>query len=105
MSEAYTRDEVRDAFLKHLWFIVDQWDTAERETTREKIAGAMFSLMNVFDGTQCGWPAMNISLSPHADDKQYCIENDENWHEPGMVFNDDCYLHDLFYPADPRRSP
>lgn len=64
------------------------------KTVEEKCEGVAFSILNIFDGTTM-LPSFDISLSPHPNDKEYCIENNENWYEPGMVINN-CMLHELF---------
>ena len=49
----------------------------------------------MFDGVSCDFPCMDILMHPHEDDKQYHINNEENWIEPGTIINDTSYLHDL----------
>jgi hypothetical protein len=36
-------------------------------------------------------------MEPHPDDKQYNIDNGEQWVEDGQIINDDVMLHDLYY--------
>jgi hypothetical protein len=54
-------------------------------------------MLNIIDGMSGGFPAaINLTMEPHPDDKEYCISNDENWVEPGQVINDDVMLHEIF---------
>jgi len=86
-----------DRFLNHVRGLAEYWDGIEERTSREKLDGMAFSMLNIFDGTTMDFPAMDIVLSPHEDDKQYHIDNDEDWFEPGMVINDDGMLHEMYY--------
>jgi hypothetical protein len=97
MSEAYTKEEVRDQFLHQVRGLAKYWSTVPGRTDLEKCEGLAFSIMNIFDGTSMVLPAMDITLRPHEDDKQFCIDNNEKYYEDGMVINDDCMLHERFF--------
>lgn len=99
MSEVITKEEARDLFLEQVRVIAHYWITNERaESSKEKVEGAIFSVMNIFDGTCGGFPAaIDLVLRPHSDDKKYCIDNDENWIEDGQLINDDCHLHEMVF--------
>lgn len=96
MSRAYTIEEVREMFLDNVRELVSYWNTVEERNCEEKLSGLAFSILNIFDGTTIGLPAMDILLAPHPDDKAFLQASDENWFEPGMIVND-CYLHELFH--------
>lgn len=93
---AYTEEEVRKQFINHLNDLIDYWSSNQYKTEKEKMQGLVFSILNIFDGNTCGLPAIDLVLSPHVSDKEYHIQNDENWYEKGMVINN-CPLHELFY--------
>lgn len=98
MSQAKTKEEVREEFLRKVKTIVKFWATCKipepmRDTIEERCDGVAFSILNIFDGTSMGLPAIDLALCPHEDDKAYYIERDENWYEPGMIINDDVHLH------------
>lgn len=99
---AYTEAEVRQSFLNYIHLMVDYWDTVDSRPTKEKLSGLAFSILNIFDGTTVAFPAMNISLAPHKDDKQYHIDEGSNWFEPNMVINGDVLLHEQWYSPDLR---
>jgi len=93
---AKTAEEVRTEFLKKVQSLAQYWGNVEGKTDVEKCEGLAFSILNIFDGTSADLPAMDISLAPHESDKDYCIDNGENWYEPGMIINN-CTLHESFY--------
>ncbi len=90
-----TESEVREEFIEYAKTIARYWSTMENKTDVEKCEGVVFSILNIFDGSTMSLPAMDIVLRPHEEDKQYCIENGEDWYEDGMVIND-CMLHEMF---------
>lgn len=96
MSEARakTAEEVRHEFIDLIRAYSKYWSELSNKTPQERCDGLAFSILNIFDGTT--WlPAMNIHLSPHPDDADYCKEIKESWYEPDMVIND-CMLHELW---------
>lgn len=95
-SRVYTKEEVLKKFLNHIWSLIDYWDAIEKQTSREKLEGLAFSILNIFDGTTMDLPAMDLILRPHPDDRKFCESHDENWYEPGMCFND-TMLHEIFF--------
>ena len=97
---AYSAEEVRDQILGHMRMLAGYWDSVEYKTSREKLDGLCFSILNIFDGTTV-LPAFDIHVHPHESDKAYAIENDENWYEPGMLVNQaDEMLHDQYFEKD-----
>ena len=97
-SRAYTKEEVRDMFLKYAKMIASEWANIERDTVEEQIRGAIFSLLVAFDGESIEFPCLDIVLRPCPEDKEYCEKYGRRWFEDGMVINDDkTCLHDLFY--------
>lgn len=99
-ARAWTKKEVRDQFLDHARHLATYWASTGTGTEVEKIEGALFSLLNVFDGTSMALPAFDLVVRPHPDDKEYHQNEGTNWYEDGMVINDDVHLHDQFYNRD-----
>lgn len=96
MSRAKTTEEARLNFLDQIRGLTDYWANLSGDhDAKYRCEGVAFSMLSLIDGCS-GMPAMDISLAPHEDDKQFHIDNDENWYEPGMVIND-CMLHDLWH--------
>jgi hypothetical protein len=98
MSKAKSEQEVRDELFRKLNDIAVYWANLRGKSDLEKCRGVVFSILNIFDGTSIGLPAMDIRLSPHPDDKQYHIDLDEDYYEEGVLIND-CYLHHLWQKA------
>lgn len=97
MSRAFTPDEMRDRFLQHIREIADYWlDESRAKTTKEKLDGAIFSILVVLDGGSGGMPGFKVLADPHPDDKQYCIDNGENWIEPDTDISNGG-LHEVWY--------
>lgn len=95
MSKAKTVEEVRETFLDQIRFLAHYWARQKPNSSREACDGLAFSILNIFDGTS-GLPAFDIIVRPHPDDKQYHIENGEDYYEDGMMIND-CHLHEMYY--------
>ena len=103
MSRAYTKEEAREFLLEQIRDIADYWSKAENSSVKDKCDWVAFSILNIFDGCSGGFGcAIDLSLSPHPDDKQYLIDEDENYFESGMVINDDCMLHELYFKEKTR---
>lgn len=97
MSRAYTKEEVRGQFLNTIRNYVDYWDSVDERSSKEKLSGLAFSILNILDGTTIDLPAFNLSVDVHPSNKEYCQENNKNWYEQGMLINDDEMLHEMFY--------
>lgn len=100
---AYTAKEAREMFIEKCRALAKYWAntpefdkaTGHTFTIEDKMFGLVHSIFSVIDGgTEL--PALDISLSPHEDDRKYHQDNGENWFEPGMVIND-CLLTKLLY--------
>ena len=95
MSREKTKEEVRQEFIDMVKARTHYWATAKGDmTVQERCEGVAFSLMNIFDGTS-GLPAFDIVVRPHPADKQFHIDEGDDYYPDGMVINDDCYLHNL----------
>ena len=96
-SRAYTKEEVKEDFLTAIRGIPKYWANADNGyTTEERISGAFHSFLSLLDGSSF-FPCFDIVLRPHPDDKAFHIEDGSNYYEDGMVINDDCLLHEIFY--------
>lgn len=91
---AYSEEEARDMFLKKIKYITNFWSNYELRSNKEKCEGVAFSILALIDGCSVDFPAINMFLAPHPDDKQYFIDNDEDYFEEGTLINN-CCLHDL----------
>jgi len=93
---AYTEEEIRDMFLNHISVMCKYWSeirNGHHNTELSRMEGLAFSILVLLDGgTEL--PGFKVIPCPHEDDKQFCIDNEENW------FPDDCDigggLHEYF---------
>lgn len=92
---AYTEEEVRRKFLEQAKAIAHYWATTkDGGNTKERIEGAIFSLLNVIDGGSC-LPSFDLVVRPHPDDKEYHLSMGEKYYEDGMNICDG-ELHSQF---------
>ena len=103
MSRAYTKEEAREMLLDQIRNISEYWSKVDNSSVKDKCDGVAFSILNIFDGCSGGFScAIDLSLSPHPDDKKFFIGEDENYFESGMIINDDCMLHELYFKEKTR---
>ena len=94
MSREYTKQECVDMFMEYVMSLVSYW--ANVEGSKEWVLhGLLHSILVVFDGEAAALPAFDLVPSPHPDDKQYHIDNGENYWPEDMHMNDETYLHDI----------
>lgn len=92
---AITADELRDQLLDHMRYLVKYWANIEHITVQEKIEGYSHSVLAMLDGCTTEFPAFDLVAKPHEDDKQYCIDNDQNWIEDETRISN--MLHEHWY--------
>ena len=95
----YTAEECRQKLYAQLRATAKYWLNESRATTEaERMDGLLFSILNIFDGSTMGMPAMDIRLAPHPDDKQFLINRNERWFKPGMLINN-CAMHEEWHAS------
>lgn len=101
MSRAYTQEEIQERFIDAIRGCACYWANCqlpkEQDTVSYRCNGVAFSILNILDGTSADFPAVELTVQPHPDDKQYHINNEEDWYEPGMTIHSGEYLHDLWH--------
>lgn len=98
MSREYTKEEVRNMVLTRMKHLAQYWATSQNAgTVKDRCEGVAFSILTMIDGCASGMPAFDLVARPHKDDKAFQIAEGENWMPDGMVINDDCQMHDMFY--------
>lgn len=105
-ARAYTEEEVREMFLKHMWAMVDYWATVEGKdspkTVRDRLSGLMHSMLTTLDGCSMGLPGFEVRPHPHESDKEYHQERGENWFPSDVDIGGS--LHEGMYKFDPQRK-
>ena len=98
MSREYTKDEVLELFLGQCRVASYYWaEHAKVDSRKEAVEGMLHSMLCIIDGVSGGFPAINLSVDPDPSDKQYHIDNEEDYYPSGLVFNDDVMLHELTF--------
>lgn len=101
-SRAKTKQEARKEFLEHIQNCSEYWANLPDKTPQERCDGLVFSILAMLDGDSMALPAMDVSFHPHPDDKEFLKGEGENWHDPHIVINDDCQLHELWHSLNKR---
>ena len=78
---AYTEKEVREHFLNHVRNMIRYWHgETQATTTLDKMEGLAFSILSCIDGCSMALPGFKMTPNPDKSDKQYSIDNGENWY-------------------------
>lgn len=80
VSRAYTVDEMRSLFIRHVRALIDYWAAVGEMDTRDRLEGLAHSLLVTLDGDAIGLPAYRVTPSPHPDDRAFHEQNEENWY-------------------------
>lgn len=100
MSEEKTTEQVRNEFLSHVEWLVKYWDDVEKDKTKA-MEGLAFSIMAALDGVSMSLPSFIVAPLPHPDDKEYHIEEDEDYypenHEVEIKGDITGSLHELIF--------
>lgn len=81
MSREKTITEVQQDLIDHIWDLIEYWEKESRaKTPRDKLEGLAHSILSTLDGCSMNLPRFAIIPNPHPDDKQYYIENGEDWY-------------------------
>lgn len=92
---AYTPEELRDTLLSMMRTMARYWSNLkEDKTVFERIEGAIFSVLSILDG-QHGICAFDLVARVDPTDKQYHIENEDNWIDDGTKLS--FMLHEDWY--------
>jgi hypothetical protein len=97
---AIEKDQAINEFLAQVRGIARYWGNLPDKTPHERCEGTAFSILSLLDGSNVNFPAVQLALDPHPDDKEYNEERGMDWYEPGMVINDKIHLHEHFYAKE-----
>ena len=93
MSKEKTEQEVREQFLNHVRMLVDYWEKeTSKQTLRERLDGLAFSILVAIDGENVDLPPFILAPIPHEEDKQYRIDNGEDYYPENHNSNVKCYI-------------
>ena len=75
-----TKLEVQKNFISTIKGMAEYWDSLPDKTSKEKLDGLSFSILAMLDGCNVGFPGFKVIPFPHPDDKQYAIDNGEDYY-------------------------
>lgn len=95
MSKEYTEEEVLEEVRAHIRTMINYWATVQldrpsKDTLEYRLEGLSHSLMSMFDGCAADLPGFIVAPRPHEDDKQYHIDNNENYYPENHESNINC---------------
>jgi len=73
-----TTDECTERLMLHLEALVRTWRDADG-SVESRLNGLVFSVLSTFDGSSIDVPSWRLAPDPHPEDKQYRIDEGENW--------------------------
>lgn len=100
---AYTEDEIRRQFLDHVWVTALYWSRANGGgDALDRITGFAHSMLAAIDGAAASLPAFKLVPDPHPDDKQFHIDEGENYYPDDVDIAGS--LHELMYADEIRQD-
>lgn len=95
-----TPEEAREKFLRKMWQIIGYWENEARAgTTRDRISGAVFTILATIDGDAADIPAFTLTPIVPKEDVEFLRANGENWMPHGADIAGG--LHEHFHNFDP----
>jgi len=80
MCRQKTGDEIRAEFLDHIRVMVGYWAGLEGKTSRERLDGLAFAILEAIDGVAGGLTgAFHLIPTCHEDDPGYLSEEGSDW--------------------------
>lgn len=78
----WTEGEIRAILFNRIAEILNDWEARENVADLDKCAGMVRNIFNLFEGNDPKFEAKIALVSePHPDDKEYYLENGENYYE------------------------
>lgn len=108
---AYTSEELTHMLLSQIMGMAKYWAnvpaidkaTGREMTTLERCEGVVHSILATLDGSTMNLPAVKLVFQPHEEDKEFWVEQGQNWIEPGTEI--DTVLHEGMYSIKPGMEP
>lgn len=96
-----TPDELRDELMEHVRHMIKYWAelpdfdnaTGRHMTLHDRCEGVAHSIFATLDGCTLVTPAFDLVARPHEEDKNFHIEQGENWIKPGTTISDALRYH------------
>lgn len=102
MSKEKTINEVRNEFLSHIKTLIDYWEKVPNQNSiKDRLSGLAFSILATIDGCSMDLPSFILAPCPHEDDKQFNIEEGNDFYPENHNSNVNCDisggLHELLH--------
>jgi hypothetical protein len=95
---AYTSEEVTKQFLESVAHRIHYWQTQPNcGTMEDRVAGVVHSVFAILDGRTLPLPAFDLVPAPCDGDKEYHIDNGENYYDPKQYVS--VSLTEMLYPT------
>lgn len=101
MSRPYTKEETRIMFLKQIRQHSEFWANLPDKTPQERCEGLVHALLAMIDGDVTGLPPFDIVARPIPGTTGQSMMVAQNYFQDGLVINDDCMLHELYFEQAP----
>lgn len=79
----YTRDEVREMFIRRVHHLVEEWAVTESVygpySIKDRLEGLAFSIFSTLDGSTLEFPAFAVIPDPYPEDKAFHQGEGRNW--------------------------
>lgn len=103
-ARPHTKKETRELLLSRFRDAAAYWAKQPDMTPHAMCDSLVVGILSILDGVTGGFPPVDMTVCPHASDKQSAIRDGENYHDPEKgPFNADCYLHDHYYKLKGRQ--
>lgn len=96
---AYTPEELRGQVLDHIRLMVQYWADLPGLDNVARCDGVAFSILTMLDGSS-ELPVFDLVARSSDEDKQYHVEQGQNWVADGTTINEDCMLHESYYSPE-----
>lgn len=99
MSRELNREEIQEAFLNHVRFMVDYWSEGLDEVAKSKLSGLAFSMLSAIDGCSSNLPPFMLVPVCSKEDVKFYKENNMNYYPINKSVECDIAgtLHENFY--------
>ena len=97
----FTSEEVTTQFLEHIKQLKNYW-LKQGKDKEDTVDGIIFSILVMLDGGSMGLPGFSVKPDPHPSDKEYHIENGNNYYSSKTDISG-C-LHELWGKVDPHKE-
>lgn len=75
-----TKEQIQKEFILCFKNIAGYWEKIPNKTTKERLEGAMFTVLSLLDGCSPPMPGFKVIPNPHSDDKEFYKKEEKDWY-------------------------